>query len=44
MVMYLKGVGTYLEGNEYGEDVGHKKKSFMKDKHTNDPSDAHDEE
>lgn len=31
----------YLEGNKYGEDVRHKEKGFVKDQHTNDPSDAH---
>ena len=37
-------IGSYLEGNKYGKDVGHKEKSFVEDKHTNDPSDAHYEE
>ena len=34
----------YLEGYKYGEDVCNKEKSFMEDKHSNDPRDAHNEE
>ena len=34
----------YLEGNKYGEDVCYKEKGFVKDQHTNDPSDAHYEQ
>lgn len=33
----------YLKGHKYCEDVGNKEKSLMKDEHTNDPCDAHDE-
>ena len=34
---------TYLEGNKYGEDVCNKQESFVEDKNTDDPSDAHNE-
>ena len=46
MYIYIErdGVGSYLECNKYGEDVCDKEKSFMKDKDSNDPGDAHNEE
>ena len=40
----MEGVGGYLEGYKYGEDVRYKEKGFVKDKHTNDPCDSHYEE